>query len=125
LACAPNLENYAGRMLRNLFFCLVHAATGTSEGLCSLMIFVTPEEPVNRSQFLMISSKGIRTSLVHISHLWSARFESLPQTGQPNVLWFKTVPHIYWPVLEKQVLHVLWTLARTMGCTCSLFECRQ
>lgn len=66
LACAPNLENCAGRMLHNLLFCLDHAATGTPEGLCSLMIFVTLQEPVNRSQFLMIHSEGTGTSHMRV-----------------------------------------------------------
>jgi len=69
LACAPNLENCAGRMLHNLFFCLDHVATGTSEGFCTLMILVILEEPVNRSQFLMFNSEGNGTSFMHGSHL--------------------------------------------------------
>jgi hypothetical protein len=69
LACASDLENCAGRMLQNLFFCLDHVVTGTSEGFCSLAIFVILEEPVNRSQFLMFSSEVIGTPFMNGSYL--------------------------------------------------------
>ena len=101
LACAPNLENCAGRRLHNLFFCLDHVVTGTSEGFCSLAISVTQEESVNRNQFPMTSSEGIGTSSMHGSHLWSACFELWPQIGQSDILCFKTVPHTCCLVLEK------------------------